>query len=425
MSIRTHLLKDIEIIKSYNSKHYSGPAIKAGSGVQVSELYAAAHEAGLMAVGGEGITVGWGGGYIAGGGHSPLSSIHGLASDQALSFSIVLPNGRLVTADPSTNPDLFWALRGGGGSTFGVVVSITVKAFPDIPITTSIFSFDSSPADLAAIAAGDLSNSNFWSLVKFYLTLFPAHADAGIYSYWFILPVAATPGAQKFLMQPFFAPNKTVADVTALLQPLIAAAAALSIQIDPTTTQYPGFHPAWANGFPKEAMGGWNAHIGSRLFPRTNWNSPEKLDAQFTALRGTGVTFLIGFNIAPTLRAGNVSANETAANPAWRSALMHVIVGTDVGINERDPEVVRKTVLQFTDGPMRKWKEASVGSGAYLGESDTMDPDWQQAFYGSSYPRLYRIKQEYDPRGVFFAETAVGSEDWSTGPYRTARLCPV
>jgi hypothetical protein len=55
LSIRTHQLKDIAIIKNYTSKYYSGPAIRAGSGTQAFELYAAAHFAGLMAVGGEGM----------------------------------------------------------------------------------------------------------------------------------------------------------------------------------------------------------------------------------------------------------------------------------------------------------------------------------------------------------------------------------
>ena len=54
LSIRTHALKDVVVIKNYKSKSYSGPAIKAGSGIQGFELYAAAHAAGLMVVGGEG-----------------------------------------------------------------------------------------------------------------------------------------------------------------------------------------------------------------------------------------------------------------------------------------------------------------------------------------------------------------------------------
>lgn len=47
-----------------------------------------------------------------------------------------------------------------------------------------------------------------------------------------------------------------------------------------------------------------------------------------------------------------------------------------------------------------------------MSEADLIEPNLQQAFYGSNYPRLYRLKEKYDPSGVFFALTAVGSEDW-------------
>lgn len=56
------------------------------------------------------------GGYIAGGGHSPMSALVGMGADQVLSLDVVLPSGRYVTANEDSYPDLYWALRGGGGS---------------------------------------------------------------------------------------------------------------------------------------------------------------------------------------------------------------------------------------------------------------------------------------------------------------------
>ena len=70
------------------------------------------------------------GGYLAGGGHSPVTPIYGLASDQVLSIDVVTPDGRFVTADETQNEDLFWAIRGGGGATWGVVTSMTVSKCP-------------------------------------------------------------------------------------------------------------------------------------------------------------------------------------------------------------------------------------------------------------------------------------------------------
>lgn len=78
----THHLKDLKFYESYKTANYSGPAVKGGAGIQGFELYDFAHSNGMVAVAGEGVTVGWGGGYIAGGGHSPLSSVFGMAVDQ-------------------------------------------------------------------------------------------------------------------------------------------------------------------------------------------------------------------------------------------------------------------------------------------------------------------------------------------------------
>jgi FAD/FMN-containing dehydrogenase len=52
-------------------------------------------------------------------------------------------------------------------------------------------------------------------------------------------------------------------------------------------------------------------------------------------------------------------------------------------------------------------------AGSYVSESDYFLQDWQEAFWGANYPRLARIKQKYDPDGLFFVRHGVGSEAWS------------
>ncbi|KAI5776430.1 hypothetical protein EDC01DRAFT_636804 [Geopyxis carbonaria] len=409
LSIRTHAMKEIKFLESFQG----GPAMVVGAGVQGGELYAAANEHGVVAVGGEGMTVGWGGGYVQGGGHSPLSSLYGLAADHVLAFEVVLASGRLVTASATENSDLFWALRGGGGSTFGVVISTTVRVYPDLPVTVAGFSFSASPSDVAGI------NDDFWSVVKAYHQLFADHADRGIYSYFNIFG-GATP---TFSMVPFFAPRHSAVQVRALLKPVLDAAEAVNITIKGLeVTEHPGFHAAWAAGFPKEVVGTWNGQLGSRLFPRSNWEDDAAFDAMFSAIRAQATsTYLIGFNMAPRAPAGV----SNAANPAWRNALMHAITGAfwDPALRDMDQiEAMRKT---FTEVAMQKWRDVSPGSGAYLGEADINEPDRQQAFWGTNYDRLKGIKERRDPKGVFFAETAVGSEDWTTGADRLGRLCRV
>ena len=96
-------------------------------GEQWGDVYAAAKANNVDVAGGYSLTVGAAGGYL-GGGHSPLSPMHGLAVDNLLEIDVVTPDGNLLTANECTNTDLFWALRGGGGGTFGVTTRVVYKA---------------------------------------------------------------------------------------------------------------------------------------------------------------------------------------------------------------------------------------------------------------------------------------------------------
>lgn len=165
--INTHGFKDVEFIKKYTGPgDWSGGAAVVGAGVQGRELYrnCFAQKPKVVIVGGEcpvcfflaffyrfvvGIcadttkTVGWAGGYIQGGGHGPLTGLYGMGADNVLSFDAITAAGTYVTANAKENPDLFWALKGGGPSTFAVVVSITVKTFPEVPAAATILNINS------------------------------------------------------------------------------------------------------------------------------------------------------------------------------------------------------------------------------------------------------------------------------------------
>jgi len=100
----------------YSQGPYQDAAARVGAGLEAWELYAYMDKYNMTIVVPGGSTVGAYGGWFLGGGHSVLASTYGLGSDQALSLQVVTADGRFVTADPTTNTDLFYALRGGGPS---------------------------------------------------------------------------------------------------------------------------------------------------------------------------------------------------------------------------------------------------------------------------------------------------------------------
>ncbi|TAQ90473.1 hypothetical protein B7494_g1207 [Chlorociboria aeruginascens] len=393
MSIWTHHLKDIDYFENYSDPDakYEGPAFKAGSGVQAFEIYEAAHEKGLVVVGGEGKTVGVTGGYIQGGGHSPLGSLLGMAADHILSMDVVTPDGRLVTANFTQETDLFWALRGGGGSTFGVVVSMTLKAYPDLQVTASNFTF---------AAGGSVSTDTFWQGIRYYLDYFQEWSAEGIYAYWWMFP------GPSFSMQPFWAPGKTLSETNAILAPWLKQLEDLNITVTPNTAHYDAFYPAWLESFPIEAIELTNTAVGSRLFPKRNWASEEALNTTFDAIK-TSVEaglIIIAFLIDPDRCPGC----NNSVNPAWRNTYSHVI--QSISWDEGAPAAVQLAARHnLTYGFQQNFRDVSPGAGSYLGESDILEPNFQQAFYGSNYERLLEIKKKVDPGDVFYATTAVGN----------------
>jgi hypothetical protein len=63
--------------------------------------------------------------------------------------------------------------------------------------------------------------------------------------------------------------------------------------------------------------------------------------------------------------------------------------------------------------------------GAYLNEANAYEKDFQSSFWGDNYNRLYKIKQKWDPTGLFITRSGVGSEDWDTeGLCRVKSHCP-
>ena len=112
--------------------------LRVGGGESWEDAYlaAAAHNPPMDLVGGGSLTVGAAGGWLQGGGLSAMAPSRGLGVDNVRSFEVVLADGSHITADACENEDVFWALRGGGGGTFGVVTAVRYQAHPSLPTMT-------------------------------------------------------------------------------------------------------------------------------------------------------------------------------------------------------------------------------------------------------------------------------------------------
>ncbi|KAK3322960.1 hypothetical protein B0H66DRAFT_473490 [Apodospora peruviana] len=404
LSIWTHNLKDLKYYQSLEIPGYSGPAMKVGAGATVKEVYQEAERSGVSVLGGICESVGYAGGYVAGGGHTPLSGLYGMAADHVMALEVVTPDGHFRTASPEENTDLYWALRGGGGGTFGVVTSIIVRVHPKLPVVTSEFTLETSPT----VAA-----DTFWQGIRAYFELFIPFTDAGTYS-WFMLFNNGN-GSYTFQMTPFFAPNHTIPSFEALIKPWTDTLRKLGIPFTPKTVSHESFYPAYASTWAKDVMlnsAGAVRVPGNRLLPRRNWEDPVKFNATFAALRANSEAghLFMGYHQAPRNRA-NV---DNAVNSAWREAVAFIILAGEIPENPTPADVKRASEQLRNEiiAPLRKVSPESEGGGAYLNEANVDEPEWQAAFYGKQYPRLLELKKKYDSQEVFYGPTAVGSEGW-------------
>lgn len=202
IGIWTHNLAGVSFV-DYQSDGYTGKAVRAAAGVQMSQVYDSASAVGLAVVGGESASVGYVGGYTQGGGHSAMSSRYGLAADQVLEWEVVDGRGRILKATPKENPDLYWALCGGGGGTYGVVTSMTSKAYPDVPVVGANVSF----------ASAGVTQDQFYDVLSTFQASLPDIVDAGAMAVWFF-------SNESFALSPVTAPGLTEDKVKQLLKPL-------------------------------------------------------------------------------------------------------------------------------------------------------------------------------------------------------------
>ncbi|KAK0641980.1 FAD binding domain-containing protein [Cercophora newfieldiana] len=402
LALWTHHNKDIDVV-DYDSKWYRGKALKVGAGVQGFEAQAAAHAAGVVVVTGTCPSVGIAGGFTQGAGLSPSSSLFGMSADNALEWEVVTTSGEYLVATPDKNSDLYWALSGGGGGTYAAVLSMTVRAHPDFPVTAANMTF--------MYGDNGVSKQDFYSAVAFFLNTLPAIVDTGASVIWAIM------GGNMFVISPVLAAKQSIEEVDALLKPTKDKLSALGIPFFAHLESFPSYLDAANAMIPDPGVS--DASMGGRLIPRSLVSSPESA-AELTE----AIQFIVDgghllFGVTADVSRFHKTAPPNAVLPVWREAIFDAVYGFPTDMSSVEANVLSQSRVAEIFEP--RLEALTPGGGAYLNEAPLRLRNWKEAFFGKNYNRLAKIKKRYDPDGILYGAATVGNEKWEVKD--DGRLC--
>ncbi|KXX73156.1 6-hydroxy-D-nicotine oxidase [Madurella mycetomatis] len=413
--INTHSFQDVKFHKKWNAPGpggYSGPAVTIGAGVQGRALLrqAVAQNPPVTVVVGECPTVGVAGGFVQGGGHGPLTTIFGLAADNALSFDVLTADGKFVTANNNKNVDLFYGLKGGGPGNYGIVLSVTVKTFAERP---------SAGAEMYINATLTTNSTLFWEGVRIFHSHANRFVDNDLYVYF-------TVGPGSLRVRPFVAFNKKAAQLDAILTPLLAELTAAGVPFwTRPARQYATLFDLYLDLFEDEMAGPPNLTSGWVINrDDITTNNDGIIKAFKTAISPRTDLENMGYMVGHLFGAGHnpQPVDISATNPRFRTAsnlMLYLIpVGTEASVAQKAD---LHNVLQNTVD--KAFQEASLNGCAYVNEADPFMVDWQNHFWGPTvYPTLKKLKMAWDPNGVFYSPSLPGTEGWEVIEYGE-RLC--
>lgn len=407
--INTHSFQSVEWISNYSGPGgYTGGAVKMGAGVQARALLRLAHERNppVVVVTGECPTVGITGGFVQGGGHGPWGTLKGFSADNVLAFEAVTTSGQYVTANADQNADLFWALKGGGPSTYAVVLSVTMKTFPDVRSTGAVLYINSTHTDNVDLWWTGVSTLHKWT---------NHFVDNGLYAYVEVL-------AGHFLRaRPFVAVGQSTAELQAILDPFLAELKEQGVPFDFTIKEFPTFFDLYLDLFEDEQASA-SSLAGGWLFNHDDvtLRNDDIINAMKTVMSpAPGVS---GYMVSHIFNPGHgMPVSNSATHPSWRNASNFVLVSLPVPVGSSPAE---KAELQdlLTNTMDEALRSASKSDCTYVHEADPYQKNWQSHFWGSCYPLLKLIRKKWDPSGVLYAISTPGTEGWEVIEGDT-RLC--
>ena len=367
-------------LRALSSVSVSGDRAAVGAGTGLIDVYDGLSSAGRAIAAGSCPTVGISG-LTLGGGIGVLTRAWGLTCDQLVSARVVLADGSVVTCDANTEPDLFWALRGGGGS-FGVVTSLEFATHPAPPLALGFLIFDWK--DAASVVVGWQSwmksaPRELWST---------AHLEGGegergvtMHAVWPASATSMNAELDRFVALVGRAPTYREAGVRTYRDVMLLEGGCVGRPV--SACHLKGTTPDGV--YSRETYAAASVVAQDPL-------SDGAIDIIVGGIERTSVG---GAAVLIDSLGGAVSrvAPDATAFPHRNAfAVLQIIASWQNGSSGD----ASQRWLGETAGQTRK----RVGIGAYANYPDDTS-NWATAYYGANYLRLADVKLRYDPDGVF------------------------
>jgi FAD/FMN-containing dehydrogenase len=345
-------------------------AVTIGPGARLLDVYERLASAGRAIGAGSCASVGIGG-LTLGGGLGVLVRSFGLTCDQLTGATLVTADGRAHAVSERDEPDLFWACRGGGGGTLGVVTSLTFRTqpAPDVLMFEVAFPWSAAAQVVAA-----------WQR-------WAPGADRRLWSSLKLLAGSQHPGGPSISVSGTWTGPKTGAD--AAVDGFVRDTGATPLTHTARATTYGDAMRRYA-GTGARVSEAATSSIGSRALTAAEIGALLDHVEQGSALSG-----MTEGGVALDALGGAV-ADPGAADTAfpWRSALWTAQYTATFG-DGADPAPFDAYVRRFRSAMRPAW-----GDAAYANYCDASITD-PAAYFGANTARLHRIAQQADPHGMF------------------------
>ena len=332
-------------------------------------------------------------GFMQGGGYSFVSRSYGMSVDSLLSVKIVMPDGQLrdigINSTSQEDIDIFWAIRGGGGGNWGIIIEMEMQMHKPNSATMLVGQIRYHLEQTEEV----LGYYNQW--VE---TLPPSMSCYGFIGQQpdLVSPTDPTKNVKVIGLTPVF--NGECAEGLDLLDGLL--------KLNPINTSlYNMTLPNWEfmNGY-VTLVANRSAYMRSLILPKGGMNNEvAKVIVDYMKQAPSPASFAVW-----TLLGGKI-ADKAPDDTAYYHRNARFVPEVKSIWNRENPGEALANV-QWAYEFFEAMRVAGDAVGAYVNYIDPLLHDWAKMYYGDNYERLVRIKKQVDPKNLFNFQQSIGSD---------------